>query len=166
MANTYGQNYQHVIFATKYRNAAIHESFREEIHKYITGIVQNRTNKGKLPKNQGDRHKLIAIYAMPDHIHILIGLKPWDALSELVAVIKQESTNFINEKAFTTRHFAWQAGYGYFSHSHNELEKVVNYIRNQEEHHLRRSFIEEFMEVLKRSGVEFEEKYLFHWVED
>jgi putative transposase len=165
MANTYGQNYQHVIFATKFRKAAIDEHFREELERYITGILQNRANKGKLPKNKGDRHKLIAIYSMPDHVHILIGLKPWDALSDLVALIKQESTNFINAKGFTAEHFAWQAGYSYFSHAHSELDKVVKYIRNQPEHHRIRTTTEEIKDALTRTGVDFEEKYLFSWVD-
>lgn len=152
MANTYGQFYAHIIFAPKYRANVIRESFREELQKYITGIVQE---KG---------HKMLAIYCMPDHVHILIGLKPHMALSDLVQVVKKEATNFINEKKWVAGRFAWQAGYGYFSHSHSELDKVVKYILNQKEHHKKKPFRVEYLEILRRCEVEYEEKYLFEWI--
>jgi putative transposase len=166
MANTYGQNYQHIVFAPKYRRAAIDETFREKLQQYITGIVHNRTHHGASPKHEKDRHKMIAIYAMPDHIHILIGFKPWDSLSGLVAIIKQESTNFINEHQLTKHKFEWQSGFGYFSHSHKELDTVANYIHTQPERHKKRTFKQEFMDILRLCEVEFDEKYVFQWIED
>jgi putative transposase len=166
MANTYGQNYQHFIFAPKYRRSAILDEFRIPLQQYISGIVRNRTCKSKLPDKPGDRHKMLAIYAMPDHIHMLIGMKPWESVSELVQVIKQESTNFINEHKFTKFPFAWQRGYGHFSHGHKEVDAVLQYILNQPEHHKKMTFAEEIKLILTRQGVAFEEKFLFQWIED
>lgn len=118
MAGTFGQFYVHIVFSPQYRANVIRESFREELQQYMTGIIQ------------GKKHKVLAIYCLPDHVHILIGLKPIQALSDLVQILKKESTNFINEKKWVVGKFNWQAGYGYFSHSHSELEKVIKYIRN------------------------------------
>ena len=132
----------------------LRESFREELQKYMTGIIQ------------GKKHKVIAIYCMPDHVHILIGLKPNMALSDLVQLVKKESTNFINDHKWVEGKFQWQEGYGYFSHSHSELDKVVKYIRNQPEHHQRKTFREEYMEVLRRCEVSFQEEYLFEWIRE
>jgi len=154
MAGTFGQFYVHIVFSPQYRANVIRESFREELQQYITGIIQ------------GKKHKVLAIYCMPDHVHILIGLKPTQALSELVQILKKESTNFINEKKWIAGKFSWQAGYGYFSHSHSELEKVIKYIRNQPKHHTKRSFKDEYMEILHRCDISFEEEYLFEWILD
>lgn len=152
MSGTFGQFYAHIVFAPKYRANVIRESFREELQQYMTGIIQ------------GKRHKVLAIYCMPDHVHILIGLKPYMALSALVQLLKKESTNFINDKQWVDGKFCWQEGYGYFSHSHSALDTVVRYIRNQKEHHAKRAFREEFQEMLRRYEVEYEEQYLFECV--
>ena len=156
MANTYGQFYVHLIFTPKHRANVIKESFREELQQYMTGIVQNN----------GKNHKMLAIYCMPDHVHILIGLKPTQALSELVQVLKKEATNFINDKKWVSGRFSWQEGYGYFSHSHSELDKVIKYIVTQPEHHKKQLFKEEYLEILRRCEVEHEDKYLFEWIMD
>ena len=154
MPNTYTQLYIQIVFAVKGRQNLISENNREELQKFITGIVQNR------------EQKLLSIFAMPDHVHILVGLRPVMALAELVQVLKKESTNFINEKKWLAEKFAWQEGDGFFSHSHAELDKVIQYILNQKKHHAKRSFREEYLEILQRCEVGFEEKYLFEWISE
>jgi REP element-mobilizing transposase RayT len=154
MAGTFGQFYAHIIFTPKHRANVIREAFREELQMYMTGIIQ------------GKKHKVLAIYCMPDHVHVLIGLKPYMALSDLVQILKKESTNFINDKKWIAGKFSWQEGYGYFSHSHSELDKVIHYIQNQPEHHKKRSFREEYLEILQRCEVDFKEEYLFEWISD
>lgn len=119
MAGVFGQFYVHVIFSPKNRANVIREVFREELQMYMTGIIQ------------GKKNKVLAIYCMPDHVHVLIGLRPAMALAELVQVLKKESSNFINEKKWVVGKFSWQEGYGFFSHSHAELDKVIQYILNQ-----------------------------------
>ena len=149
MANTYTQLYIHLVFAVKYRQALIKPSFREEVERYMTGIIQKK------------KHKLLAIYLMPDHAHILIGQNPNITLSETVNVLKTETNNFIKEKKLSPFRFAWQEGYGAFSHSRSDLDSVVKYILNQPEHHKKRTFREDYLAFLKRYEVDFEEQYLF-----
>ncbi len=154
MANTYTQIYIHIIFAVSGRQSLILKSRKEKLFKYITGIVRNR--------NQN----LIAINGMPDHIHLLIGFKPNIALSDFVRDVKAGSSGFINEKKWLQGKFNWQEGFGAFSHSRSEIDRVVRYIQNQEEHHLKKTFREEYMEVLKDFQVEYDEKYLFTWTNE
>jgi REP element-mobilizing transposase RayT len=123
MANTYTQLYTHLVFAVKFRQSLIQPVFREETERYMTGILQNK------------KHKVLAIYLMPDHAHVLIGQNPSLALSDTVQVLKTETSNFIKEKKFTPFRFQWQEGYGAFSHSRTELDNVIRYILNQPEHH-------------------------------
>jgi len=149
MANTYSQLYIHIIFAVKGRQSLIAAKWKEEIYKYITGIT---TNKGQ---------KLIAINGMPDHIHILIGLKPDKSISDLVRDIKSNSSKFINDKKWITGKFEWQIGFGAFSHSHSQLTNVIKYIQRQEEHHKVKTFKEEYIEFLKLFNIEFKDGYLF-----
>lgn len=151
--NTYTQLYIHLVFAVKNRSCLIQPDFKEEVERYITGIVQN---KG---------HKMLAIYLMPDHAHLLLGLNPQHSISETVRLIKAESTNFIKDKHFTPFQFNWQEGYGAFSHSRSELDKVINYILNQKEHHQKRSFKSEYIALLKKYAVDFKEEYLFEFLE-
>ncbi len=153
MANTYTQIYIHVVFAVKYRNALISSSWKERLHKYVTGIIQN----------QG--HKLIAINTMPNHAHIFIGMKPDAALSDLVRDIKRDSTNFVNNEIRFKGKFAWQEGFGAFSYSHAQMDTVIKYILNQEEHHRIKTFREEYEAMLKDFKIEFNEKYMFEWIE-
>jgi len=143
-----------VVFAVKGRNSLIAQSWEEELYKYITGII---TNKGQ---------KLIAINGMPDHIHILIGMKPSCCLSDLVREIKKSSNAFINEKKFSKFKFEWQKGYGAFSYSHSSLDNVIAYIQNQKEHHKNKSFREEYIDFLKKFEVEYKDEYLFNWIEN
>jgi REP element-mobilizing transposase RayT len=147
MANTYSQLYIHIVFAVKGRQNLISPNRKEEIYKYITGII---TNKGQ---------KLIAINGMPDHIHILIGLKPDKSISDLVRDIKSNSSKFINDKKWIK--FEWQTGFGAFSYNHSQLTNVINYIQRQEEHHKIKTFKEEYIDFLKLFNVEFKDEYLF-----
>lgn len=151
--NTYTQLYIHLVFAVKNRSCLIQLDFKEEVERYITGIVQN---KG---------HKMLAIYLMPDHAHLLLGFNPQHSISETIRLIKAESTNFIKDKHFTPFQFNWQEGYGAFSHSRSELDKVINYILNQKEHHQKRSFKSEYIALLKKYAVDFKEEYLFEFLE-
>lgn len=153
MPNTYTQLYTHLVFAVKYRQSLIKPTFREEVEKYMTGILQN---KG---------HKLLAIYVMSDHAHILIGQSPKISLSDSVNILKTETTNFIKEKRFSPFKFQWQEGFGAFSHSKKELDAVIKYILNQPEHHRKKTFREEYLTLLKRYDVEYNEKYLFDFFE-
>ena len=131
----------------------IGNAWKEELHKYISGII---TNKG---------HKSIIVNGMSDHIHAFIGLKPAMAIADLVRDIKNNSSNFINEKKFIRGKFSWQEGYGAFSYSHSQIENVYNYILNQEQHHHKKSFKEEYLEFLEKFQIEFKEKFLFEWIE-
>ena len=149
MANTYSQIYIQTVFAVENRQSLITPDFKEDLHKYINGIVNN----------QGQ--KLIAINSMPDHVHILIGLKPAMALADLVREIKADSTNFINERKLLHGRFNWQEGYGAFSYGHSQLKRIIDYIREQERHHERRTFRDEYVRFLKKYEIEHDEKYIF-----
>jgi len=153
MANTYSQIYLHVVFAVSERACVILPNRKEELQKYITGIVTRR------------KQKLIAINCMPDHTHIPIGLKPDQAASDLIGRIKTGSSNHINEQRWIRCHFSWQEGFGAFSVSHSHLNAVINYIREQESHHRRRSFSEEYCEFLERHRVPYDKRYIFKPVE-
>ena len=154
MANTYTQIYIQVVFAVTGRLSLIRGEYKEEIHKYITGTIRN------------DGHKLIAVNGMPDHLHILLGLKPNMALSDLVRDIKSNSSNFINERRLSQGKFGWQEGYGAFSYGHSQLDTIIRYIQNQEQHHRRRSFKDEYLTLLKKFQINFEDKYVFRFLED
>ena len=154
MANTYTQIYIHIVFAVEGRYNLIRDEFREELHKYITGIIQN------------EKHKLIIINSMIDHVHILIGIKPDSNLSDLVRDIKANSSKLINEKKWIKGRFNWQEGFGAFSYSHSQLDDVANYIRNQKKHHTKRSFRDEYIELLEKFNVEYDPKYIFRPTEE
>jgi REP element-mobilizing transposase RayT len=150
MPNTYSQIYIQIVFTVKGRENLIKESFREELQKYISGIIANRNQK------------LFAIYCMPDHVHILISIKPDVAISDLVRDIKANSSSFIKEKGFA-RNFSWQEGYGAFSYSKSQAPVIVNYILNQPEHHRKITFKEEYIKLLQDFGIDYNEKYLFEF---
>jgi putative transposase len=154
MANTYTQIHLHVIFAVQNRTSLISPNWKEELYQYITGIV---TNQG---------HKLLAINGMPDHVHVLIGLRPTQSLSELMQDIKGSSSKWINEKRLVSGRFKWQEGFGGFSYSKSQLDTVIKYIQNQEEHHNKRTFLEEYRAFLKLFEVDFDERYLFKEIEE
>ena len=149
MPNTYTQIHIQYVFAVKYRTGLIQKVWKNELYKYMTGIIQNQN------------HKLLAINGMADHIHILIGLRPNQSISDLAKSIKQNSSLWINEQKLSKGKFAWQEGYGAFSYARSNIDKVVTYIENQEEHHRKKSFLEEYTDFLKAFEIEYEEKYLF-----
>ena len=153
MPNTYTQIYIQIVFAVKGKQNLIHNDHREELHKYITGIVQNRGQK------------MLAIFCMSDHTHIFIGLKPSIAISDLVRDIKACSSKFINDNKWMRGKFNWQEGFGSFSYSRSHIDKVVHYILNQQEHHRKKSFREEYIEFLTKYAIDYNEKYLFEWID-
>ena len=153
MANTYSQIYIHIVFAVESRVAVLPSDHKEELHKFITGIIKNRGQK------------LIAINSMPDHVQILFGQKPDIALSDLVRDIKAGSSKFINENRWIAGRFNWQEGFGAFSYSHSQLQDVTRYIKNQERHHLKKAFRDEYVEMLKKFKVDYDERYIFQSVE-
>ena len=149
MADTYTQMYVHVVFEVKGRENLISPKWKDELYKYITGIVSN------------EKQKLIAINGMPDHIHILLGIKPTIALSDLLRDIKANSSRFINEKKWVTGKFEWQNGFGAFTYGHSQLGSIISYIENQEEHHKKKTFKEEYLEFLKLFAIDLKNEYLF-----
>ena len=153
MANTYTQIYIQVVFAVEGRQSLLKAECNEELQKYITGIVS------------AQRHKLIAINNMPDHLHLLVGLRPDAALSDLVRDIKANSSRFINEQRWVLGRFSWQEGFGAFSYSRSQLGAVIRYIANQQKHHAQKSFREEYTELLERFEVEYDSRYIFKSLE-
>lgn len=149
MAKTYSQLYVQIVFAVKGRQNLISTKWKDEIYKYITGIITNQ------------KQKLIVINGMPDHIHILVGIKPDISISNLVRDIKTNSSKFINEQKWINGKFEWQTGFGAFSYSHSQLTNVIKYIENQEEHHKAKTFKEEYIAFLKLFNIDFKNEYIF-----
>lgn len=154
MSQTFSQIYIQIVFAVQGRQNLIQKSWKDELHKYLSGIITG--------KNQ----KSIIINGMPDHIHAFVGLRPSMAISDLVREMKNNSTNFINDRTFVKGKFSWQEGYGAFSYSHSQMDNVYNYILNQEEHHKTKTFKQEYIQFLNSYGINYDEKYLFEWIED
>lgn len=154
MANTYTQIYIQIVFAVKGRQNLIAADNREELHKFIKGIISNRGQK------------LFSVYAMPDHVHILVSISPSIVISDLVRDIKAGSSKFINDKKWINGKFNWQEGYGAFSYSKSSVDSVVKYILNQEDHHKKKKFKDEYLDLLNKFEIEYDEKYLFDWIED
>ncbi len=153
MANTYSQIYIQIVFAVQSRQNLIRPEHNDELQKYMTGIVT------------GQRQKLIAINNVSDHVHILIGQRPDSVLSDLVGDIKSGSTNFINRQRWVRGRFSWQEGFGAFSYSHSQLGAVIRYIQNQQRHHLKRSFHDEYVALLDRFKVPYDSRYIFKSIE-
>lgn len=153
MAGTYTQLYVQIVFAVKGRENLISQSWREELFKYIAGIIS------------GKDQKCIIVNGAADHVHCFIGLKPTMTVSDLVRDIKNNSSRYINERKFVTGKFQWQEGYGAFSYAHSQLDQVYNYILNQEEHHRKKTFREEYQEMLSKFQIEHKPEYLFEWIE-
>ena len=153
MPNTYTQVHIHFVFAVKYRDGVIQSEWKDELNKYITGIVRE------------NGHKMIAINSMKDHVHILIGMRPTQSISSLLQDIKGSSSKWINLKKFVRGVFQWQEGYGAFSYSKSQLTNVIQYIENQEVHHKVKSFKEEYLEFLRKFEIEYDEKYIFKELE-
>jgi putative transposase len=152
MANTYTQIYIQIVFVVKRRQNLILEVHREELQKYISGIIENRG------------FKLMAIYCMPDHTHVLISMKPNLSISDLVRDIKTGSAKFIEDKKWIKGEFNWQTGFGAFSYSHSHIDKVVKYILNQGNNHHKKTFKEEYVDFLQKYNVDFKDEYLFEQI--
>ena len=153
MANTYTQIHIQSVFTVQNRSCVLRKEWKNELYKYITGIVQNHG------------HKVLAINGMPDHIHVFFGMRPTQSLSDLMQDIKGDSSKWINKKGFIKGHFSWQEGFGGFSYSKSHVDYVIDYIRDQEIHHRRKSFIEEYLEFLVKFEVPYDERYIFKQVE-
>ncbi|MFN3194512.1 MAG: IS200/IS605 family transposase [Chlorobiota bacterium] len=149
MANTYTQLYFHVVFAVKGRDNAISTNWKEDLYKYISGIISNH------------EQKLMIINGMPDHVHLLIGTKPNCNLSDLVRVIKSNSSKWINEKSLVRGKFEWQTGFSAFTVSQSVVPSVVEYIKNQEKHHKKKTFREEYIDFLKANNIDYNTDYIF-----
>jgi REP element-mobilizing transposase RayT len=152
MPSTFSQIYIHVVFAVKGRQSLIQHTWEDQLHKYITGIVQNK------------QQKMLAINGMPDHIHFLIGMKPSCCLSDLVREVKKSSNEFIQTNNLC-KGFNWQEGFGAFSYGHSNLDNVIKYIMDQKEHHRQKTFKEEYIAFLQKFAVEYKEEYLFDWLD-
>ena len=153
MANTYTQIHLHLIFAVQNRQSLIGDSWAEQLYQYITGIVQ--TNK----------HKMIIINGMPDNLHVAIGMRPTQSLSDLMQDIKGGSSKWINDNKFVQGKFQWQEGFGAFSYNKSSLPKLIDYIKNQKEHHRKKTFLQEYKGFLDLFEVEYDERYIFHEIE-
>lgn len=151
MAGTYSQLYIHVVFSVKCRENLLAPKWRSDIHKYIAGIIRN---KG---------HKPIIVGGVADHVHIFFGLRPVMSISDLVRDVKNNSSKYINDQKLVNGRFSWQEGYGAFSYSNAQVETIYNYIKNQEIHHNKKKFREEYVELLKDFCIDYDEKFLFEW---
>lgn len=150
MANTYSQVYIQYVFAVKRRDTLLQKPWRDDVFKYITGIIQAKEQKS------------IIVNGVADHVHVFVGLKPQMSMADLVRDIKAGSSKFINEQGFLRQKFAWQDGYGVFSYAHPQIDAVYKYIENQEAHHAKHSFRDEYLLLLKEFGIAYDEKYIFH----
>lgn len=153
MPNTFSQIYIQVVFAVKGRESLIKQETEDQLYKYITGIVQNK------------EQKMLSINGMPDHIHFLIGMKPTCCLSDLVREVKKSSNEFINTNKLSKFRFNWQEGFGAFSYGHSQLDKIIAYISNQKQHHKKKTFKEEYIDLLQKFNINFNEEFLFKWIE-
>ena len=153
MAGTFSQIYIQYVFAVKGRENLLQKPWRDEVFKYMAGIIKG--------KNQ----KPIIVNGVEDHVHVFVGIKPSMAISDLVRDIKNNSSKFINEQNLIKGKFSWQEGYGAFSYAHSQIENVFQYIANQEEHHKKETFQEEYLDLLEKFDIEFNEKYLFGWMD-
>lgn len=151
MANTYSQMYVQIIFAVLGRANVIQEIHRIELEKYICGIISN------------NKCKPLALYCNPDHVHVLIGLHPAVSVSDITRDIKASSSKFVKDKKWVFGKFAWQDGFGSFTYSRSQIDEVSKYILNQPKHHIKRTFKEEYLSMLQKNEVDFDERYLFEW---
>ena len=149
MANTYTQIHIHAIAAVKFRDALILPSWNERLHQYITGIVQ------------GNGHKMLAINSMPDHLHLFFGFRPTQCLSDLMQVVKCDSSEWVNKHRLASSAFQWQAGFGAFSYAKSEVKTVADYVGNQQKHHKEKTFLEEYVHILQVFDINYDARYIF-----
>ena len=154
MSNTYTQIHIHAVFAVQNRESLIQKSWRERLYQYIIAIMQKH------------EHKVLSIGGMADHVHLFFGFRPTQSLSSLMQEVKRDSSEWINQNKFVLGRFSWQEGYGAFSYGKSQIDDVVKYIHNQEKHHSKRTFTEEYKEILDRFGVEYDKRFVFHAVEE
>lgn len=154
MANTYTQIHIHAVFAVQNRHSLVSRIWEERLYQYITGIIQNHG------------HKLLIINGMPDHLHILFGMRPTQSLSDIMQDIKGDSSKWINQNKFINGRFSWQEGFGAFSFCKSDLHSVINYIKNQKEHHLKKTFLEEYVKILRDFDIVYDERYIFKPITD
>jgi putative transposase len=150
MANTYTQIHLQLIFAVQNRISLIEEKWETQLYKYLTGIIQNHD------------HKMLIVNGMPDHLHLVIGMRPIQSLSNLMQIVKKDSSKWINDNQFVKGKFSWQEGYGAFSYSKSQLPRLINYVQNQKSHHKKKTFQQEYVDFLDKFEVEYENRYLFH----
>ncbi|MEP6615077.1 MAG: IS200/IS605 family transposase [Ginsengibacter sp.] len=153
MANSYTQIHVQFVFAVKYREAIISNEWKDRLHQYISGIFQQ------------NKHKMLQVNSMPDHIHIFIGMRPNQSISSLIQNVKTESSKWIKEQNFCSYPFGWQEGYGAFSYSNSQVADVVRYIQNQEAHHKKETFLNEYRKFLKTFEIDWQEQYIFKELE-
>jgi putative transposase len=149
MSNTYTQIHIHIVFAVKNRQSLIQPGWKNRLYQYIIGIIQN------------NGHKVIQINGMRDHIHILIGLRPLQSLSKLIQAVKRDSSSWVNQQKFIKSRFSWQEGYGAFSYAKSDVPIIARYIKNQEEHHQEKTFIQEYTDLLDEFEIDYEQQYIF-----
>ena len=148
MGNTYTQIHIHVVFAVKYREALISADWKERLYRYMATIINNHG------------HKTLAIGGTSNHVHLFFGFRPTQSLSSLIMIVKRETSEWINNERFTRSRFQWQGGYGAFSYSKSHVKRVIRYILNQESHHTKKTFREEYLEMLKKNEIRFDERYM------
>ena len=153
MSSTYSRLYIQYVFAVKGRQNLLHKAWREEVFKYMAGIIREKDQKP------------IIVNGVTDHVHVFVGLKPTMNISHLIRDVKNNTSNFINDRGFISGKFSWQEGYGAFSYAHSQINNVYNYILNQEAHHRQQTFKDEYLDFLKKFEIEYNEQYLFDWLE-
>src|ERR1700761_3695861 len=149
MANTYHQIYIQTVFAVKYRAAVIDKTWQSQLF----GVIGNLINETGC--------KTIIVNGVEDHVHCFIDLKPAISVSDLMKTVKAKSSKYINDHSLTPERFEWQEGYGVFSYSRSHIDRIYKYIQNQEEHHRKQSFRQEYVDLLNEFGVEYDEQYIF-----
>jgi putative transposase len=149
MANTYHQIYLQIVFAVKYRNAVLDKTGRSKLF----GVIGNLINESTC--------KTILVNGVEDHVHCFLGLKPVVSVSELMKTVNAKSSKYINDHKLTPERFEWQEGYGVFSYSQSAVDNVYKYIQNQEAHHKKQTFRDEYVDFLKKFNVEYDEPYIF-----
>jgi REP element-mobilizing transposase RayT len=153
MANTFTQIHIHVVFAVQNRISLIKNDWQQRLYKYMIAIIQKHG------------HKVLSIGGVTDHVHILFGLRPTQSLSSLMQEVKRDSSEWINQNRFVIGKFSWQEGYGAFSYGKSQISNIVKYIENQEKHHDKQSFTDEYRKILDRFGIEYDNQYIFHEIE-
>ena len=153
MANTYTQLHIQFVFAVRYRAAVIAKNWKEQLHQYITGIIRE------------NGHKVLQVNSQPDHIHIFFGLRPEQSISSLAQHIKAGATKWIKAQGFCKAGFAWQTGYGAFSCAKSQVPDVIRYIQNQDAHHKKINFLDEYKAMLEKFEISYDEQYIFKELE-